>query len=84
MLYNLHFLFCCNLSILTLIRLVLMALFCVAIIRDSVSLTFLATSTIYRMIYRLLVVIFPNKFLLLLRTKAILQMAMFCVHIGWN
>ena len=34
----LHLLFCCVLSILALIRLVLMALFCAAIRRDSVSL----------------------------------------------
>ena len=36
--HNLHLLFCCVLSILTLIWLVLMALFCAAIRRDSVSL----------------------------------------------
>ena len=36
--YNLHFLFCCVLSILALIWLVLMALLCAAIRRDSVSL----------------------------------------------
>ena len=36
--YNLHALFCCVLSILALILLVLMALFCAAIRRDSVSL----------------------------------------------
>ena len=37
-LHNLHLLFCCVLSILALIRLVLIALFCAAIWRDSVSL----------------------------------------------
>ena len=36
--HNLHLLFCCVLSILALIWLVLMALFCAAIRRDSVSL----------------------------------------------
>ena len=36
--HNLHLLFCCILSILALIWLVLMALFCTAIRRDSVSL----------------------------------------------
>ena len=36
--YNLHFLFCCILSILALIWLVIMVLLCVAIWRDSVSL----------------------------------------------
>ena len=36
--HNLHLLFCCALSIFTLIRLVLIALFCAAIRRDSVSL----------------------------------------------
>ena len=37
--HNLHLLFCCVLSIPTLIRLVLMALFCAAIRRDSVTLS---------------------------------------------
>ena len=37
-LYNLHLLFCCILSILALIWLVLVALFCTAVQRDSVSL----------------------------------------------
>ena len=36
--HNLHLLFCCVLSILALIWLVLMALFCAAIKRDSISL----------------------------------------------
>ena len=36
--YSLHLLFCCVLSILALIWLVLMALFCAAIRRDSISL----------------------------------------------
>ena len=55
--HNQHLLFCCVLSILTLIWLVLMALFWAAIRRDSISwgFLFLATSTFSRVRCRLLV-----------------------------
>ena len=57
--HNLHLLFCCVLSILAFMWLVLMALFCAAIKRDSVSLLrfpFLRKSMFSRVKYRMLVV----------------------------
>ena len=59
--HNLHLLFCCVLSILGLILLVLIALFCAAIRRDSVSL--LRFSFLSR------VHIFPYEMLLVSRLK---------------
>ena len=56
--HNLQLLFCCGLSILALIWLVLMALFCAAIRRDSVSL--LRFSIIIIITYILLYLIFHD------------------------
>ena len=55
--HNLHMLFCCVLSILTLIWLVLMALFWYAIRRDSLSLSFPFLSHVHIFSYRRLLLV---------------------------
>ena len=60
--HNLHLLFCCILSILALIWLVLIALFCVAIRRDSISLLRFPFLSHYYYYYHYFVLLFANFF----------------------